>query len=62
MNSEASTTAVVQRSMTDQHRKHLSASMKHLWARRGGLSEEHRQRISHSVKSMWARKASMPHI
>jgi hypothetical protein len=64
MNSEVSTapTAITRRPMTDQHRKNLSASMKELWARRGGLSVEHRHRISDSVKNTLARQAPLSPI
>jgi hypothetical protein len=55
-----SDTAIPQRAMTDQHRKHLSMSMKKMWARRRGLSSEHRQKISASVVKWWAKRGQMP--
>jgi hypothetical protein len=56
MNSQAETaseTARPKRQMTEQHRKNLSASLKKMWTRRGGLSSEHRKKISTSVKESW---------
>ena len=54
-----SETAPPQRAMTDQHRSHLSQSMKKLWTRRRGLSSEHRRKISASVKKQWAERGRM---
>jgi hypothetical protein len=48
------------RHMTDEHRRKLSASVKKMWAIRGGLSAEHRQKISVSVKERWTALGSMP--
>jgi hypothetical protein len=46
--------------MTDQHRKHLSKSMKKAWAKQGGVSSETRQMISASVKKRWVERRQMP--
>jgi len=55
----ASEAASPRRQMTDQHRRHLSRSIKMLWARRGGLSSEHRQKISASHKKRYAERRQM---
>jgi hypothetical protein len=53
---QASVPTLPQRSMTAQHRKNLSRSMRNLWAGRKGLSSEHRQKISDSVVKWWAKR------